>query len=85
MIIIYKELIKKNITKLTKEDIRKYALTKNQILTEKETTILYNYINNYYEELLNKNTTSFSYLKQNLRKDLFDTIIQLYNEYSKLI
>ena len=85
MIIIYKELIKKNITKLTKEDIKKYALTKNQILTEKETTILYNYINNYYEELLNKNTTSFSYLKQNLRKDLFDTIIQLYNEYSKLI
>ena len=85
MIIIYKELIKKNITKLTKEDIKKYAITKNQILTEKETTILYNYINNYYEELLNKNTTSFSYLKQNLRKDLFDTIIQLYNEYSKLI
>ena len=39
----------------------------------------------YRKELLNKDTTSFSYLKQNLRKDLFDKIVLLYNEYNRYL
>lgn len=85
MITIYKELIKNYISKLTPEDIKNYALIQNEHLTNEETLFLYNYIKKYYLELLNKNTNSFSILKQNLRKDLFNKIVLLYNEYNKYI
>ena len=82
MIIIYKELIKKYVTKITKEDIKKYALTQNEVLTEEESNIILNHIKKYHLELLNKNTSSFNILKQNLRKELFTKIVNLYNEYN---
>ena len=82
MNIIYKELIKKYINNLTINDIKKYAISKNEILTNEEATIIYNYIKKYHQELLNKNTNSFIILKQHLRKELFDKITLLYNEYA---
>lgn len=85
MIIIYKELIKKYITKITKEDIKKYALTQNEVLTEEESIIILNHIKKYHLELLNKNTSSFNILKQNLRKELFIKIVNLYNEYNNYL
>lgn len=85
MIIIYKELIKKYVTKITKEDIKKYALTQNEILTEEESIIILNHIKKYHLELLNKNTSSFNILKQSLRKELFTKIVNLYNEYNNYL
>lgn len=85
MIIIYKELIKKYVTKITKEDIKKYALTQNEVLTEEESIIILNHIKKYHLELLNKNTSSFNILKQNLRKELFAKIVNLYNEYNNYL
>ena len=82
MNIIYKELIKKYINLLTINDIKKYALSKNETLSEQEATIIYNYIKKYYKELLEGNTNSFTILKQNLRKELFNKITLLYNEYT---
>ena len=77
---IYKQLVKKYINQLTINDIKKYALSKNEHITDQEASIIYNHIKNHYIELLEGNTSSFSILKQNLRKDLFDKIILLYNE-----
>lgn len=85
MIIIYKELIKKYINKLTIEDIKKYALTQNEIITHEEAIIIFNHIKKYYLEILNKDTSSFKFLKQNLRKELFTKIVSLYNEYNKYL
>lgn len=85
MIIIYKELIKKYVTKITKEDIKKYALTQNEVLTEEESIIILNHIKKYHLELLNKNTSSFNILKQSLRKELFTKIVNLYNEYNNYL
>lgn len=85
MIIIYKELIKKYITKITKEDIKKYALTQNEVITEEESIIILNHIKKYHLELLNKNTSSFNILKQKLRKELFTKIVNLYNEYNNYL
>lgn len=82
MIFIYKELVKKYINLLTENDIKKYATSKNENINDYESTIIYNHIKKYYQELLDKNTSSFNILKQNLRKDLFDKIVLLYNEYS---
>lgn len=85
MITIYKELIKKYINKLTPENIKNYALTQNESLTDKESIIIYNHIKKHYLELLNNDTTSFNELKLNLRKELFDKIVHLYNEYNKYL
>lgn len=85
MIIIYKELIKKYVTKITKEDIKKYALTQNEVLTEEESIIILNHIKKYHLELLNKNTSSFNILKQSLRKELFTKIVNIYNEYNNYL
>ena len=85
MIINYKELIKKYVTKITKEDIKKYALTQNEVLTEEESIIILNRIKKYHLELLNKNTSSFNILKQSLRKELFTKIVNLYNEYKNYL
>lgn len=85
MITIYKELIKKYINKLTIEDIKIYALTQNEKLNTEEATIIFNHIKKYYLELLNKDTSSFNILKQNLRKELFNKIVSLYNEYNKYL
>ena len=79
---IYKELVKKYINILTVNDIKKYAFSQNEHITDQEALIIYQYIKKYYPELLEGNTTSFTILKQNLRKDLFDKIMLLYNEYS---
>jgi hypothetical protein len=83
--IIYKNLIEKYISNLTENDIRNYAFKHNEILTKEETNIIYNHIKKYYKELLNKNITSFTLLKLNLRKPLFDKILLLYNEYQKYL
>lgn len=85
MIKIYKDLIKKYIKSLTIEDIKKFSTKYNENLTNKESQIILNYIKKYHNELLNKNTSSFTILKQNIRKDLFNKIVQLYNEYNKYI
>ena len=82
MIFIYKELVKKYINLLTVADIKKYATSINENISDHEATIIYNHIKKYYQELLEGNTQSFKILKQNLRKDLFDKIMLLYNEYS---
>ena len=81
MIFIYKELIKKYINKLTINDIKNFAYTKNEIITNEEASIIKKHILKYKDELLNGNTNSFSLLKQNLRLDLYNNIKQLYNDY----
>ena len=82
---IYKNFIEKHINDLTLNDIKKFAIKEHEILTHEEATILHNHIKKYYKELLNKNTSSFTLLKLNLRKDLFDKIIKLYNEYQRYV
>ena len=85
MIKIYKDIIKKYIKNITIEDIKKFSSKYNEVLTNEEALIILNYIKTYHNELLNKDTSSFIILKQNLRNDLFNKIVLLYNEYNKYI
>lgn len=77
---IYKELIKKYIPKLTTDDIKNYAKSKNISLTDSETSIIYNFIKTNYMEILNGNEEKLLSLKKTLREDLYNTIINLYKE-----
>lgn len=82
MISIYKELIKKYINILTKENISNFARTKNIILTDQEAKIIYDFIKTYYNELLEKNIYVFKYLKLKLNPNIYNKAIELYEEYS---
>lgn len=78
--IIYKELIKKYINYFTPTDIKNYALKENIEVSDQEITIIYNFIKNHYQELLDNDTSVFRLLKLQIRPILFDKIISLYNE-----
>ena len=78
--IIYKELIKKYIPKLTIDDIKRYAQKNNIYITNSEAIIIYNFIKENYLEVLNGHDEKIFALKSILRKDLYDTIIKLYIE-----
>lgn len=80
MIFIYKELVKKYINILTINDIKSYALSKNTILSEKEAKIIYNFIKENYNNLLDKNDTSIELLKNKLNPNLYNKVLDLYNE-----
>ncbi len=79
MIIIYKELVRKYISNLTPNHIKKYSSSINYILTEEEVSMIYQFIRNYYEELLEDESTIYK-LKGQVRDDLYNKIVELYKE-----
>lgn len=75
-------LIKEYIKKLTEEDIYNYAKKEGIILLDEELKTIYIYIKNYYEVLLNDDCTFiFEELKDKLRKETYNKIVELYNKY----
>ena len=77
---MYKELIKKWIPNLTPNIIKDYGKKTGILLTESETTILYQFIMKNYSEILEGNETSFIELKKKLSPTLYTQLIKLYNE-----
>lgn len=77
---MYKELALKYIKNLTPSDINKYAKSKNVDLSIDEVNIIFNFILNYYEDILNKNISVFDKLKPKISNDLYNKIILIYNE-----
>ena len=79
MIFIYKDLIKKYISYLTPNHIKKYALSKNIYLTNEEINIIYNFIINNYNDLLEDNNAIYK-LKPYLNDKLFEQVLKEYIE-----
>ena len=77
---MYKELALKYIKNLTPNDIDKYSRSKNIILNSEEINIIFNFILQYYEDILNKNTKVFEKLKPKVNNNLYNKIISLYEE-----
>ncbi len=77
---MYKELIKSYIPKLTPRMIKDYGETINISLTDSETIILYQFIMKNYSEILEGNETSFIELKRKLNPNLYQQLLNLYNE-----
>ena len=67
------------------QDIKNYAKKQNVDLSHTEVTTIYNFIKNHYNELLNKDTKSFSILKKELSPSLYEKIINLYNYYKNYL
>ena len=77
---MYKELIKNWLPKLTPKMIKDYGETINISLTDSETIILYQFIMKNYSEILEGNETSFIELKRKLNPNLYQQLLNLYNE-----
>ena len=77
---MYKELIKSYIPKLTPKLIKEYGKKLNISLTDSETIILYQFIMKNYSEILEGNEISFIELKRKLNPNLYEQLLNLYNE-----
>ena len=77
---MYKELIKKWIPNLTPNIIIDYGNLSGILLTESETTILYQFIMKNYSEILEGNETSLNELKNKISPNLYQQLLKLYKE-----
>lgn len=74
--------IKEYIKKITEDDIDNYAKKEGITLTNEELKIIYLYIKNYWEVILNSDCTFiFEELKAKLRNETYKKVIELYNKY----
>ena len=78
---MYENLIRNYVSKMTINDIKKYASIKNINATDKEMQTVYEFIKKYYSQI-NKNDMFFieKYLKPKIRPQLYNELLILYNE-----
>ena len=83
---MYEKLIKEYVVKLTEEDIESFAKKRGITITNEELKTIYMYIKNYWKEFYKGDPTElFLELKEKLSKDVYNEILNLYNEYKKKI
>ncbi len=80
-----KNLIINYIDKITKFDIEKYISKENIEHTKEEIDLIYNSIKNDYNEILNNFQNYIVKFKDKLNTNLYNKIIEKYNQYKKFI
>lgn len=75
-----KEWIQNNISRLKKDDLRKAAKIYSISYQEEELDIIYQFIQNHYQDLLDQNTYVFEELKDKISSNLYKQILQIYME-----
>ncbi len=83
MIFIYKELAKKYINKLSIRDLEKFARMNNINYTKDELIVVYNFILNNYNELLDENINVFLKIRDKISPELYKKLLNLYVEYKQ--
>ena len=79
-----KFVIKKYIETLTENEIEEFALKEGIKLLDEEKKVIYLYIKNYWETLLDGDSTFiFEELKEKLQPKTYEKVIELYNKYKK--
>ena len=74
-------LIIEYIKKLSVEDIKNYAKIKNINISDSDSIILYTYIKNHYQELLNNDSKIIKEIKDQINPNTFKEVYKLYLEY----
>ena len=75
------KLIENYVQNIRKKDIYAFALKNDILLTEKEQDILYHYLQNNWEEILYGNSRDFVSLENQIDKDKFLKIKDLFDVY----
>lgn len=83
MIFIYKELAKKYINKLSVRDLEKFARMNNINYTKDDLIVVYNFILNNYNELLDENINVFLKIRDKISPELYKKLLNLYVEYKQ--
>ena len=79
-------LIKEYIKKLTEEDIYNFAQKEGITLSSEELNTIYFYIKNYADIFIKEDATFlFEEIKEKLKPETYNKIIELYNKYKKYI
>ena len=80
-----RNLIINYIDKITKFDIEKYISKENIEHTKEEIDLIYQSIKNDYNEILNNFQNYIVRFKGKLNTNLYNKIIEKYNQYKKFI
>lgn len=83
MINIYHDLIKKYIPYLTIEHIKDFADKNNIPYSDEEANLIFYYIKNYYNDILNGDINIFEEIKNKISPSLYDYLFELYLKYLK--
>lgn len=76
-------MIKSYVKHLTKENLETFAQKNNIVYTKEELNIVYSFIQNHYEDLLEEKIEVFQMLKQKISPNLYKTLLSLYIEYKQ--
>ena len=80
MILIIQDLILKNIHKLTKDHLREAAKKYNLSYTEDELEIIFCFINEHYQDLLNQDISCFNTIRSQINPELYKQLLCIYIE-----
>ncbi len=80
-----KLLIYKYIERIKKEDIANYSLSQNINLTTNELDIIYDYIKNKTNEILNNPSQLIDEIKDKVSINVYNKIVELYDKYKDYI
>ena len=80
-----KLLIVEYIKKLSKEDILRYGLKEDIVLTKNELDLIYNYIKNRYNDIFNNPLEILDEIKDKVRNSVYDKLMELYDKYKNYI
>ena len=78
-----KDLIKKYVNMLKREDIVSFAKKKNLLLDKEELELIYNTIKNRYEDIYEDGIKVINEYKNRLKKNTYDKLIEVYENYKK--
>ena len=76
-----KYILKNYINKLTINDIKNYLDQNNYIVSDKDINTIYKFIKRYWEDIYNKDLSSFQQIKKEVDYSTYNLIINLYNKY----
>ena len=80
-----KDIIYNYIKKIKKDDIFNYGIKENIVLNNKEIDIIYDYINNRYDDIINDTDNIFKELKDELNIKTYNKLLELYDRYKYFI
>lgn len=80
-----KDIIKNYVNNLTIEDVTNFIHKSNYHIKEEEIKIIYKYIKNYCDDILNENPEVFNKFKQEVCDETYNEVIKLCNKYKKML
>ena len=80
-----KNILYSYIKKIKKEDIIKFGIKEGVIIKEEEANLIYDYIKNDYERILNKPMDIIIEIKDKFSNKLYQKLLELYDKYKDVI